>query len=294
MAGLLHSLFVKFMRTQGKNGTDPFSTGLASGKVTRENPTDKSKSKYGISESAFGGYRVFTYGTPIDGQPILYYLHGGGFVLGLTHIHFDPIGKLHKSANLPIIAPDFPLPPETDANGVVEFNCKHFREMLAKYPNSPFIVFGDSAGGNLSLSLVQALSREERARINSVFLLFSVLDMRKDEADYNFYKEEALLTLETTKIATPHWIGTGSPDDPVISPILGELSNLPPLHIYSADKDPLYGHSIDLETVMKMHAYPHSHFIFSGYGHDFIFFPTPDASKGIKRIVSHMHDSLSR
>lgn len=289
MPGFVHNVVLSLVR---RFGPDVMADAVDKGIVAREPLAAKLAKKHHIVESSFQNYRVFTYGVPTDGQPVLVYLHGGGFVLGMTQVHFEVLGRLHKGTGIPLIAPDFPLPPETDAHSVVAWTTAHLRSIMTEFPNSPIVLAGESAGGHLVLATAQALDASERSRLQALFPLFGVFDLTNDPSAMKIEKEEVLLKAETMRRVLARFVGDANREDPVISPILGSLDDLPPVHLFSADKDPLHDDSMALQERLQAVDAKHTHHIFPGYGHVFFFFPTPDGNRGMKTIVDAMRQAL--
>lgn len=290
MPGFVHNVVLSLVR---RFGPDVMADAVDKGVVAREPLADKLAKKHQIVESSFQSYRVFTYGTPTDGQPVLVYLHGGGFVLGMTQVHFEVLGRLHKATGVPVIAPDFPLPPETDAHSVVAWTTAHLRSVMADYPSSPILLAGESAGGHLVLATAQALEASERGRLKALFPLFGVFDLTNDPSEMEIAKEEVLLKAETMRRVLARFVGDANREDPTISPLFGALDNLPPVHLFSGDKDPLHADSLALRERLQALGATHTHHIFPGYGHVFFFFPTPDGNRGMKTIADAMRQAMA-
>ncbi len=290
MVGLIHRTSVALAK---KFLPDPMALGLKENIVIRQKPTDGQRKKHNITVEAFQDRPVFVFDQPKNGEPLLYFCHGGGFITGMLKEYYDAVARLQKKIGIPVICADYPMPPETDAQGLLDFNLACFRNVRENYPDSPIIISGDSAGGHMTMTLTQALSKKERKAVSAIFPLFAVADMSREDDGQPYHKEEALLKKKNMPGVRDRFIGTFDKKDPIISPLYGELTDLPPVHIYSADKDPLYQDSLDLEAAFKANGQAHTHHIFQGYGHDFIlFFPTPDGARGLAKLASHMRESL--
>lgn len=286
MPGLIHNLTIALLKIFPL--PDPMALGLSKKIVVRQDPTKRQIRKYNISTDSFEGQNVYTYGPPKNGEPLLYYCHGGGFISGMIGVYYDAVGRLNHRLGAPIICPDYPMPPETDAHGVVKYTAAHFRKILAEYPDSPIIISGDSAGGHLTMALTQALTAEERSRVSAIFPLFPGVNWNPDKK-MEFHKQEVLLKEELMGDIAARFMGEFEFSDPVVSPIYGDLTGLPTVHIHSGDKDPLYGDSVALEEKLKQTGQPHSHTVHKGYGHDyFLFFPTPDGRRALKDYAEQM------
>ena len=292
MPGIIHNLILTAYRTGLV--PNPMKKALETGRVIRQRPSKKHVEKIGVQTDEFDGSRVHTYGTPKDGDPILYFCHGGGFLIGMIHPYFDFIGWMQKAADLPAIVPDYPMPVETNAEGMQAWVNAHFRSVLRQYPNSPIILAGDSAGAHMALRLTQELASNERKSIAGLYSLFGWLDLTREQADYPDNKEEVLLRADVIGEAIDRFRGDIPAGDPRISPLFGDLSDLPPTRIITGDKDMLHAESIALNARLREAEIDPKYKVYQGYAHDFIMFPSPDGKRGIREIAAMMKTDLQR
>ncbi len=272
---------------------NPMKKALDTGRVIRQRPSDKHVKKFDLRTEQFEGSPVYNYGVPNDGDPILYYCHGGGYVIGMLEPYFDLTGNLYKALQFPVIVPEYPMPLEIDALSMRQWVLNHFNSVLENYPKSPIILAGDSAGANMALALAQELPKNRRKSIAGLYMLFSWLDLRRGEADYPEHKEEVLLHREYMEGVTDRFRGDLAAADPRISPIFGALDQLPPMRIISADRDMLYEDSTELDRLMSAGNYPYTHHTYEGYGHDFWMFPSSDGRKAISKITANMKEDVA-
>lgn len=98
------------------------------------------------------GPRALAHAAP--GQPIMLYLHGGGYVFGSPRTHRNLVSRLSHVTGLPALTLDYRLPPEATLPAPVEDALATYRELLdAGHDPARIVVAGDSAGGNLALAL---------------------------------------------------------------------------------------------------------------------------------------------
>lgn len=168
------------------------------------------------------------------------YFHGGGFVVGGLHSHDSYCAEICNATGLPLIAVDYRLAPEhifpADYDDVV---CA-YRHVIGQ-SDSPIILMGDSAGGNLAAALAHASRREPIQPIGQV-LVYPALGYEHSggsliehanapmltKADMDFYasmRTGGKLTLWDKKELSPL-------NDP-------DLSGLPPTVVFAAQCDPL-------------------------------------------------------
>lgn len=87
-------------------------------------------------------------------QPIVFYLHGGGYVFGSPRTHRNLVSRISHVTGLPALSLDYRLPPVATLPAPVEDALAAYRELLAAgHAPERIVLAGDSAGGNLVLAL---------------------------------------------------------------------------------------------------------------------------------------------
>jgi len=93
-------------------------------------------------------------GQPPPAQPLLLYLHGGGYVFGSPRTHRNLVSRISHVSGLPALSLDYRLPPAATLPAPVDDALAVYRALLdAGHPGERIVVAGDSAGGNLALEL---------------------------------------------------------------------------------------------------------------------------------------------
>lgn len=159
------------------------------------------------------------------------FLHGGGFVFGSPETHCSFVQLLSDKLGANMLVPDYRLAPEHPFPCAV-FDAQKAAEFLLE--NGPagaqaikrIAVMGDSAGGNLALSLgFGPLS----SRISALGLFSPWVDLSHSASWRSQTKpNDPVLTTERLLAAADAYIQGGASADHLASPILGELSDLPP------------------------------------------------------------------
>jgi len=291
MPGLIHNFVLMLLRHEVM--PNPMKIALEKGFVFRTKPTDKHVKKFNVSLHEFQDWSVFHYGDPKDGEPILYFCHGGGFVAGMFKSYYDAIGPLYKALGHPIVVPDYPMPGEVDAMTMRNWVLNHFKFVRAEYPNSKIIVAGDSAGANMALALAQDLKAKAPEMIDTLYSLYGWLDLTRQEEDFPDNKEEVLLRGDLTPDAAARFHADIPAADPRISPLFGDLGQLPPMRIITAAKDMLYAESIELDRRLTELGAGHSYKCYDKYAHDFWLLPTPDGRRGLKEMAAMMREDFA-
>ena len=111
----------------------------------------------------------------------LLYLHGGGGTVGSALSHRALTTNLAKRTKAAVFAPNYRLMPEHPRRASIEDTRASYRWILENGPDGPsraktVAVCGDSAGANLSLTLVNWLSRTKRRQADAVYVLSAPTD----------------------------------------------------------------------------------------------------------------------
>ena len=182
-------------------------------------------------------------GVDKDNNRRLMYIHGGAFFAGSPKSHRVITSKLSAVTNSSVLAIDYRLMPEysrrdsvEDCSTAYQWMLKNGSQAVGKAAN--ILVAGDSAGGNLTLVLL-ALLRDTGGRPPSGAVCLSpVTDCRFNSPSiFSNLDADVMLKPLASRIArvpkfllrlSARHLARDNPSDPVISPLLGDLSNLPP------------------------------------------------------------------
>ncbi|QSP94627.1 alpha/beta hydrolase [Marinobacter salinisoli] len=198
----------------------------------------------------------------------LVYLHGGGFVFGSDTTHRGIIGHLAKTSGCEVIAPDYRLAPEHPFPAALEDAEAVYKALLDDGVKADQIALaGDSAGAGLSISLAMKL-RDQNVPLPSSLTLFSPL---VDLTHQQMYvpENEPVLQARWLERNARHYGGNEPLTNPLISPIFGDLSGLPPLLIQVGSDEILLNDAQRLANKAKRQDVPTTLEIFNSLWHVF-------------------------
>jgi epsilon-lactone hydrolase len=170
---------------------------------------------------------------PTDALPgaALLHLHGGWFNLGSAAAYRHLVGHIANSAGAAAFIPDYRLAPEHPFPAAIEDAGASLRGLAARGIQRTAVT-GDSAGGNLALSLLLLVGREPGAAARPVgaVVLSPITDLAltgstwqsRADADPYFVREQAEGLIQA-------YLNGHDPKDPVASPLYGSLIGLPPI-----------------------------------------------------------------
>lgn len=184
----------------------------------------------------------------------LLYIHGGAFYFGSPKSHRVITSKLSEISNAAVLAIDYRLMPEHNRMASVEDCRTAYDWMLQQGPDgaapaTTVYVAGDSAGGNLTLSLLAWVRDSGRRAPNAAVALSPVTDARMVSPSLSTNMDTDIILKPLAKglnkvprwllFAVQWWSGKAKPTAPAISPLLGDLSGLPPILVQVSDHEML-------------------------------------------------------
>ena len=152
-----------------------------------------------------------------------------------TKQHWEFIEKLVDDTGATVIMPDYPLTPKYNYKDVFNIVIPLYKEIQQKVNASEeLIVMGDSAGGGLSLALLERLSQEENILMPKKTILISPwLDVRLNNPDIEKVQQyDKKLNKESLKLAGIAYAGNDGINDYLVNPIDGDLSRINNLTVF--------------------------------------------------------------
>ncbi len=206
-----------------------------------------------------------------DPERVVLYLPGGAFIVRMPNVHSAMVSKLCRNANAKALMVYYRLAPEHPFPACLDDAILAYQWLLDQgIPAEKIAIAGDSAGGGLTLSTLLAIKQRSLPMPGCAYMLSPLLDV-SDHAPSrwkNAASDAALPAPQNRAInPRPMYLGENAPEDPMVSPINGDFTGLPPLYIQVSDSEMLLddslrlarrGHSYDVEvTVDLWHKVPH-------------------------------------
>jgi monoterpene epsilon-lactone hydrolase len=189
-----------------------------------------------VEVQASGEHRIFSV-RPRDDQPVrgqIFYVHGGGYVNPPSFLHWWFIARLVKSLGVACTVPLYPLAPENGCEAGIAFAGEAYRRAVSQHGAENTLVMGDSAGGGLALATLQDTRLKPAGLVlDAPWLDASVCDPSQIEIE----RGEWLLNRFTLRTWGQWWAGSRDLRDPRVSPLFGDLSDLPPTLLFCGSAD---------------------------------------------------------
>ena len=181
------------------------------------------------------------------------FLHGGAYVMKAVKGHKTIIETMAKKYNLKVTFIDYPLAPENDIQKAHEILIKTYKKITLKYKDDDFFLFGDSSGGGLALSFLQQLKNINDVPFPKKTVLMSPwVDVSMSNSKIkDFEEKDPLLPLNGLIATGKQFAGSLDTQNPLISPIYGNMDNLKEIFLIFGTNEILYPDCLKLEKLLK-------------------------------------------
>lgn len=171
---------------------------------------------------------------------VVLYLHGGGYVAGVTATYHNFCGRIASALSADIFLPDYRLAPEHPFPAAVHDALATYRHILSRgYHAQQICVIGDSAGGGLTLALLLMLRDHGLPLPACAAVLSPLADMSMTaESLSRNDRSDAMLSRHMLRLAGDLY--ARQPEElshPYVSPAYGDFSGLPPLLITVSEEE---------------------------------------------------------
>lgn len=177
--------------------------------------------------------------------PVLFYLHGGGFILG-SYLGDEPRARyITVNADCAVVSVDYALAPEhpwPEAINEVYTVMKWTIDNAEKYKidTSRIAVGGSSSGGNIAATMCIMAHEKKEFKISYATLIYPPLDLSIDPAKKFKPWMNHDLTPEMAEIFNRMYFREGgNPTNPLVSPTFANTDAFPATSIFSAEDDSL-------------------------------------------------------
>ncbi len=179
-------------------------------------------------------------------QGVILYLHGGGYTCGDLGYARGFGVTLAERFGVKVFCPAYRLAPENPCPCALEDALTSYEYLLSKgYSN--IMLCGESAGGGLCYSLCLKLKELGMAMPCGIVAISPWVDLTLSGESYTANEQsDPSLTMEFLRFCVEAY-GL-APEDPMASPVLGDLSALPPSLLFAAKNELLLS---DARTLHK-------------------------------------------
>ena len=174
-------------------------------------------------------------------QKVILYVHGGGYVSGSCSDHRGFVSTFARDCGFTCLVYEYRLAPENPFPAAMDDSLKVYEWLLSKgYLPCNILFTGESAGGGLCLALLLALKQSHIPLPAAAVAISPWTDLTCSSESYITKNKVSVAPKNSWTVFSRYYSGDHRADDPLISPLFGELRGLPPVFINSGTDDELF------------------------------------------------------
>jgi acetyl esterase/lipase len=168
------------------------------------------------------------------------YVHGGAFILNSGEASLPEAILIAGRARIPVLSIDYRMAPKHPYPAALDDVMAVYKYLLSQRPAPSMVMGGSSAGGNLTLALVQQLILQGLDVPGALYAGTPGAELSK--AGDSFYTNDGvdrnLVTYDgLTEAAIRLYAGDYDLNDPLISPVYGDFNGFPPTLLVTGTRD---------------------------------------------------------
>ena len=185
---------------------------------------------HAIEQEMIGRTRTVWLDRHHRGNGLIIHLHGGAYVQGESRQTWEWLEEVARRAGTAAAMIHYRLAPRHRYPAAVDDVLRALADMQRETVLRPgrWVLSGDSAGAGLALAVAQTLAATGVDAPAALLLESPWSDLSRED-----HGEESL------KVAARLYAGAVPRTEPRLSPALGDLTGLPPVHLVGGDRDPL-------------------------------------------------------
>jgi monoterpene epsilon-lactone hydrolase len=170
----------------------------------------------------------------------LLWFHGGGYRLGSTAGFARWNAHLAAAGAVEVIAVEYRLAPENPFPDALMDAVLAYSALVGEAVAGPIFVGGESAGGGLAAALLLEIAARGLPEVAGAVLCSPWLDLRNTAASFTDNAATDQLFPQASADTASALYRAGHPaTDPLVSPVLGNWSNHPPILVQASAAESL-------------------------------------------------------
>ncbi|UVC12290.1 alpha/beta hydrolase (plasmid) [Rhizobium sp. TH2] len=219
-----------------------------------------------------------------DEHRLVIYYHGGGFFFGSGRSHRVIATNLARTSGAAVIAADYRLAPEDPAPAAHDDALAVYKWALAQgYDPAAIALTGDSAGGNLALSVAVRAKKEGLPQPGALVLMSPALDLASVGDSHHSVTDAPLLTPQLMALFNIVYVGTGDRKSELVTPFYSDFTGLPPTLVQVGSWEILRDDSVTVVERLRAAGVSTELKIFDGMVHSWQLF-APMLDEGMQSI----------
>ena len=237
-----------------------------------------------VKQYRVGDMQVFEVAAEDGSKPVVLYIHGGAYYHNFSSRHWKAMAEWAETTGCGIVAPNYPLLYRYTVKDAFPLMLQLYRQLQERYSARRILVMGDSAGGGFSLALAQEVLKTDSLELPSRLVLISPwVDVAGGDDALQEY--DTFLNNEVLRHVGADWAGEIDVHDPIVSPLYGDMQDLPPTDLFTGTWEVFYTDIVKTFDKMKAAGVDVRLHVKEKIGHVYPLWPCPEGKEARKEIA---------
>ena len=222
---------------------------------------------------------------------VILYLHGGAYISGNIKYALGFASKLAAETDQRVLCAAYRLAPENPFPAAIEDALAAYEYLLDNgYGPGEISLAGESAGGGLAFSLCLKLKEKGLPLPRSIVAISPWADLTMSGSSYKTNAAKDPILSEKGLRRAAEFYAAGNHEDPLASPVFGDLSGFPPSLIFAGGDELLLDDAKNLAQRLAGMGGRCELIIEEGLWHAYVLFKLPEAKKALRKISGFLRE----
>lgn len=248
-----------------------------------------------IRETVLGGVPVELVSHPQNPTDrIVFYVHGGGFVVGSVKTRRMFTAYIANKLGCNVAAPEYRLAPEHPFPAAPLDCFAAYRAICREYGAGRVILLGESAGGNLALSVLLQIKAAGLPMPAAALCIAPCVQFDQSFPSYTQNREtEAMVDRLPEEVFAAYLRDPAAVRDPLAAPYYGDFTGCCPICLWASRSEVLRDDSVFLYEKLRRAGHPCSLYLRDKMIHTWLIIPyIPEARRDLKTVKRTMDAAL--
>ncbi len=186
-------------------------------------------------------------------EKTLIYIHGGGYCLGIVNANRNFVIMLANYFQVPILMLNYRLAPENPFPAAIDDAVQLYKYLVNEQNIAPQNIgyIADSSGCGLTLASFIRLKSENILLPKFQIFMSPVVDLTRQGESFLKMKDKDPMSIKREFYIDNLYLNGNNPQNPLISPVFGDLSNFPQTFIQASEFDVFLSDSVMLADKLE-------------------------------------------
>ncbi|MCI0639949.1 MAG: alpha/beta hydrolase [Gemmataceae bacterium] len=235
----------------------------------------------------------------LEGDRLLVHLHGGAYVFNGGEAATCEAALVAHCSKTSVLSVDYRMPPDHPFPAALDDAVAVWQALVKDHDPAKMALFGTSAGAGLAMAAVLKLKETGTSLPAALYLGTPWVDLTKtgDTFFTNDRVDNILVTYDgLIEAAAMLYAGGRDLNDPLLSPVYGDLHGFPPTILISGTRDLFLSLTVRAHRKLRQAGVPAELHVFEGVSHaQFLTsFPSPESLEALEEVASYFDRHLTR